>query len=91
MEDLKGTMVNQNRLQEDKVSLFSGSNYAIWKVRIKYYIMDVDLDVWKYLVDGRKRNKYNTKSLNSIFNELWKLNSSKMIYCETINEMWDKL
>lgn len=49
MEDLKGTMVNQNRFQKDKVSLFRGSNYAIWKVRIKYYLMDVDLDVWKSL------------------------------------------
>lgn len=62
-----------------KVPLFDGTNFSFWKVRMKFYLISLGLEVWKSFLDGynvppsppadydgRKIYITNAKSLNSI-------------------------
>jgi hypothetical protein len=34
--------------------LFNGTNFALWKIRMKTYLMSLGMEIWKIVVDGYK-------------------------------------
>lgn len=81
-------MVNQDWVSLNGAPLLNELGCAIWKVRIPVYLMALRLDVWLFVVDG-KRNKYNIKSKKAISSGLSIPESDNVINCETTKEMLD--
>ena len=64
-------------------SLFNGTNYAYWKVRMKAFLQSLDEKVWQAMEIGQekpkealadwdeveiKAEKFNNRALNALFN-----------------------
>ena len=39
-------------MSSNKAPLFKRGDYALWKIRMKIYLLALGFDVWKYVVDG---------------------------------------
>jgi hypothetical protein len=86
-----------------KPPLFDGTNFAIWKIRIRTYLMALGADVWdvvetrytKPVVLANKDDKlefsFNAKGMNSILNGLAKAEFVKVMHLDIAKAMWDKL
>src|SRR3984957_1388678 len=87
----------------NKATLFLGTNFSFWKVRMRTYIMDLGVDVWdvvdtgyvKPVVLANKDDKlefsFNAKAMNAILSGLAEAEFVKVMHLETAKEMWDKL
>jgi hypothetical protein len=45
-------MDQQEGMSSNKAPLFNRGGYALWKIRIKSYMLALIFDVCKYVVDG---------------------------------------
>jgi hypothetical protein len=34
--------------------MFNGTNFSLWKIRMKTYLMSLGMEIWKIVVDGYK-------------------------------------
>jgi hypothetical protein len=87
----------------NKLPLFNGTNFALWKVRMRTYIVDLGEDVWdvvetsyvKPIVLDSKDDKlelhFNAKAMNDILSGLVNAEFVKVMNLESAKEMWDKL
>ena len=86
--------------------LFDGLNYAFWNVRMRVYLQAQGVYVWKMIVNAydipanpptyacsieRKHYEDNSKAMNAILSGLTETVFVKVMHCETVKEIWDKL
>ena len=83
--------------------MFNGTKFAFWKVRMRTYIMALDVDVWDVVDTGyvkpdvlaNKDDKiefiFNAKAMNVILSGLVEAEFIKFMHLGTSKEMWDKL
>jgi translation elongation factor EF-G len=86
----------------NKAPLFNGTNFGLWKVRMRTYIMDLGEDVWDVLNTGyvnpivlaNKFDKiefnFNAKDMNAILSAPVEAKFVKFMNLESAKEMWDK-
>jgi len=83
--------------------MFDGTNFALWKVRMRTYLMSLGADVWevveigytKPVVFASKDDKlefsFNAKAMNAILNGLAESEFVKVMHLDSAKAMWDKL
>jgi hypothetical protein len=97
-------MDQQEGMSSNKEPLFNEGGYALWKIRMKIYLLALGFDVWKSIVDGytapstppiytATKNICNDKSreFNAILGGLTNPIFVKVIHCKSAKEIWDKL
>lgn len=47
-------MVSQYGSPSNKPSLFNGKNYALYKIRMRTYLMSLGVEFWQVVLDGYK-------------------------------------
>jgi hypothetical protein len=45
-------MDQQEGMSSNKAPLFNGGGYALWKIRMKKFMLALGFDIWKSIVDG---------------------------------------
>jgi hypothetical protein len=45
-------MDQQEGMSNNKAPLFNGEGYALWKIRMKNFLLALGFDIWKSVVDG---------------------------------------
>ena len=84
--------------------LFDGMNYAFWNVRMIVYFQAQGVDVQKEFVNrynvpatppidnaGKKLYEDNSKAMSAVLSGLNEIVFVKVMHCETVKEIWDKL
>ena len=97
-------MDKQGKQTKTTTLVFNGLNYALWNVRMKVYLQSQGVDVWKEVVNiynvpttppidqaSKKLYEDNTKSMNAILSDLAETIFVKVMHCETVKEIWEKL
>ena len=97
-------MDKQGKQTKTGTPLFDGLNYVFWNVRMRVFLQDQRIDVWKVVVNGynvpaappidnarRKLYEGNSKAMNAILSRLVELVFVKVMHCETAKEICDKL
>lgn len=52
-------MASQDGMVTKKVPLFSGTNYAFWKLRMRTYLMSLCADVWNAMMDAYEEKTFS--------------------------------
>ena len=81
---------------------FNGEKYALWSNKIQTYIHAHGFDVWQSMVDGykapstpptnkdgKKLVENNSRVENAIQNGVDESIFTKIMHCESTNEMWN--
>ena len=97
-------MDQQEGLATNKPPLFTGENYAYWRVRMKQHLMSLGWKVWEatekeYKIEDQaptypvELGQYegNSKALNVILSGLTNFVFTKVMRCKTSKHAWDKL
>ena len=98
-------MDRQGKQTKTRTPLFYGLNYAFWSIRMKVYLQDQGVDIWRMIVNTydiptnppttnsteRKYFEDNLKVMNAILSGLTETVFVKFMHCETTKEIWDKL
>jgi hypothetical protein len=97
-------MDQQEGMSSNKAPLFNGGGYALWKIRMKSYMLALGFDVWKSVVDGytapatpptdtagKKICNDNSRAVNAILGGLTNPIFVKVMHCKSAKEIWDKL
>ncbi|WVY99469.1 hypothetical protein V8G54_025539 [Vigna mungo] len=85
--------------------LFTGENYAFWKVRMQIFIKSIDIDIWEAVVHGpfepkprdlwtledKRRAQYDVRACNIISSALIIDEFYRISLCKTAQEMWEVL
>ena len=84
--------------------LFTGSNFAYWKARMRIYLQCIDLDILeiiekkyvkkasgKLTEDERNLANLNIKAMNALICGLTPNEYKKVSTCATAHEIWEKL
>jgi hypothetical protein len=86
-----------------KPSLFDGTFFSFWNLRMRTYLMALGVDVWDVVETGyikpvvlaskddKLEFRFNTKGMNAIMNGLAEAEFVKVMHLQTTKEMWDKL
>ena len=45
-------MYQQEGMLNNKAPLFNGGGYALWKIRMKIFLLALGFDIWKFVVYG---------------------------------------
>ena len=84
-------------------SLFDGTNYAYWKVRMRVFLQSLDEKVWQAMEIGKtkpmevstnqddakiKAANFNSRALNALFNTVTNDEFKKISSTETAKEAW---
>ena len=84
-------------------SLFDGTNYAYWKVRMRAFLQSLDEKVWQAVEIGWTKPKeappdwdeakikaanFNSRALNALFNAVTNEEFKKTSSTETTKEAW---
>jgi hypothetical protein len=84
-------------------SLFDGTKFSFWKVRMRTFLMGLGVDVWDVVETGyinpivlaskddKLEFRFNAKGMNSTLNGLAEVEFVKVMHLQTAKEMWDKL
>ena len=85
-------------------SLFDGSNYAFWSIRMRAYIEAQGIEIWKSIKNGYKvpntvpidadelaQYNNNSKAENHLLGAIDEFVFNKVMNCPSAKEMWDKL
>jgi hypothetical protein len=56
-------MDQQEGMSNNKALLFNGGGYALWKIRMKNFLLVLGFDIWKSVVDGYTAPTTNPKML----------------------------
>ena len=85
-------MTSHGGTSTKKASLFNGTNFAFWKVRMRTYIMSLGAYVWDVVdtgyvkpfvlanKDDRLEFSFNAKSMNAILSDLAEEESIKVMH-----------
>ena len=97
-------MDKQGKQTKIGTPLFNGLNYAFWNVRMRVYLQAQGVDIWKAIVnrynvpatpptnqDSKKLYEDNSKAMNEILSGLAETVFVKVMHCETMKEICDKL
>ena len=97
-------MNQQEGLATNRAPLFTGENYAYRSVRMKWHLMSLGWKVWEatekeYKIydqaptDQEELGQYecNAKGLNEILSGLTNSVFTKVMWCKTAKQVWDKL
>jgi hypothetical protein len=87
----------------NKAPLFNGTNFALWKIKMRTYIMALGVDLWDVVETGyvnlvvlaNKDDKLefniNAKGMNVILSGHVEVEFVKFMHLENTKDMWDKL
>jgi hypothetical protein len=97
-------MDQQEGMSNNKAPLFNGGGYALWKIRMKSFMLALGFDIWKSVVDGytapttpptdvagKKICNDNSREVNAILGGLTNSICVKVMHCKSAKEIWDKL
>jgi hypothetical protein len=97
-------MDQQEGMSNKKKPFFNGGGYALWKIRMKNFMLDLGFYIWQSIVDGytapttppkdaigKKICNYNSKAVNVIIGGLTNSICVKVMHCKSTKEIWDKL
>ena len=97
-------MDKQGKQTKIGTPIFDGLNYAFWNVRMRVYLQAQGVDVWKVVVNRynvpttpptdqalKKLYEDNSKVMNAILSDLAEIVFVKVMHCETVKEIWDKI
>jgi hypothetical protein len=97
-------MDRQEGFSTNRAPLFDGSNYALWSIRMKHYLMALGFDIWSAVKNGyttpttppidttgKRLSDNNSKAIGAILNGLEDSVFVKVMHCTSTKEMWDKL
>jgi hypothetical protein len=105
---IRGRSISLNMTSHDGNStnrppLFDGTNFALWKTRMRTHLMSLGVDVWDVLETGyvkpvvlaskydKVEFKFNAKAMNSILSGLYEAYFFKVMHCDSTKVMRDKL
>jgi hypothetical protein len=84
--------------------LFDGHNYDFWSIRMKLFLQSQRVDVWQAMLNeykapeivptdaaGKKLYESNSKAMYAILGGLASSEFVKVMHCESVNDLWDKL
>jgi hypothetical protein len=88
-------MDQQEGISNNKEPLFNGEGYALWKIIMKYFMLDIGFDIWQSIVDGyttpttppkdvvgKKICNDNSRSINGILGGLTNSICVKVMHCK---------
>ena len=91
-------------MSNNKAPLFNGEGYALWKIRMKKFMLCLGFDIWKSVVDGytapatptkdiggKKICNDNSRVVNGMLTGLTNSICVKVMHCKSAKEIWDKL
>lgn len=91
-------------VSSNTILIFDGNNYALWRNRMKTYLLSIRVDVWLSVenrykppknpptdLDEKKACNCNYKARHNILNALSPTIHSKVISFNSSKEVWDKL
>ena len=96
-------MASLEGFSTNKTPLFTGTNYALRKIRIRTYIISLGIEVWAVVElgyapkesDSEKDAKLdfvaNAKAMNALLNGLCEVEFIKVMHYETSKEICDTL
>jgi hypothetical protein len=89
-------MDQEEGISNNKAPFFNGGGYALWKIRMKNFMLALSFDIWQYVVDGFiapttlpkdiSRNKIcneNSRAVNAILGGLKKYMCVKVMHCKS--------
>jgi hypothetical protein len=89
-------MDQQGEMSNNKAPLFNGGGYALWKIRMKKFLLSLDFDVWKSVeygyiapttppkdVVGNKICNKNSREVNAILGGLKNSINVKVMHCKS--------
>jgi hypothetical protein len=96
--------MESTNLYKNGIPQFDGHKYAFWSIRKNTYIHAQGFQVWQSIVDGytapivpltndkaMKLGENNSKAKNVLLNSLSDTIFTKVAYCKSAKEIWDKL
>ena len=96
-------MTSYEGTSSNKVPLFDGTIFSLWKVRMRTYIISLRADVWDVVDTGsvnpvvlacrddKLEFSFDSKAMIVILNGLAEAEFVKVMHLESAKEMWDKL
>ena len=96
-------MASLEGCSKNKSPLFTGTDFAFWKIRMKAYLMSLGVEVWivveeKYApkeTDTKKEAKQNfianAKAMNALLSGLSESEFIKVMHSKSAKEIWDTL
>jgi len=97
-------MTSSEGFSSNKSSLFDGTNYSFWKLRMKTYISALGYEIWEATKNGyttpsmpitiaadRKEYESNSKAKNAIMCGLVDRELVRVMNYKSEKEIWDKL
>ena len=94
-------MVSLEGFSTNKAPLFTGTNYAFWKVRMRTYLMSLGVGVWvdveekyapkdTYMEEEAKQNFIaNKKVMNALLSGIIELEFIKVMHSDTTKDICD--
>jgi hypothetical protein len=93
-------MDQQEGMSNNKAPLFNGEGYAMWKIRMKKFMLDLGFDIWQSVVDGyiapttppkdsrgKKICNDNSRDVNGILAGLTNSICVKVMHCKSTKEI----
>ena len=93
-------MGQQEGMSNNKAPLFNGGRYALWKIRMKKFMLALGFDIWKSVVDsytapttppkdatGKKICNDNSRVVNAILGGLSNYICVKVMHCKLAKEI----
>jgi hypothetical protein len=97
-------MDQQEEIFNNKEPFFNGEGYALWKMRMKNFMLSLGFDIWQSIVDGytapttppkdaarKKICNDNSRVVNGILGGFTNSICVKVMHCKSTKEIWDKL
>eukprot|EP00253_Pinus_taeda_P025092 PITA_25092 len=97
-------MSNYEREASIRPSIFDGTNFNYWKVRVTAYLQSLGTDVWDIIetgytfpsatpIDAAEKKKYetNSKAVNTLLGCLSQTEFVKVMQYKSAKEIWDKI
>jgi hypothetical protein len=91
-------------MYKNGIPQFDRHNYALWSRRMKKYVQAHGFDIWKSVVEGykdpktppidnngKKLSQNNSRAKNAILNGLVDSVYIKVIHCDYVKKIWNKL
>jgi hypothetical protein len=88
-------------MYNNKAPFFNGGGYALWKIRMKNFMLALGFDIWKSVVDGytaptsppkdaagKKICNDNSRAVNGILGGLTNSICVKVMHCKSAKEIW---
>jgi hypothetical protein len=88
-------MDQQEGISNKKAPLFNGGGYALWKIRMKKFMLSLGFDIWQSIVDGyttpttppkdvadKKNCNDNSRAVNGILGGLTNFICVKVMHCK---------